>query len=173
MFTWQSHLGICSGDGRCLQAHEVVKLSLKRLAFSSPDLGGIAITSHLLLVEPRHMRSDDTRPGDIYVMAGGSNAKDVAVDLIVSFSMSSSTLLHSSKSADRVLMKGENIKFSHNLRNLESRQLSATQCFIPLVMKQCGRRGPHFEADLEGRGSGSRGPLFAACSKALSQSPRP
>ena len=33
MFTWQSHyLGRCGGDGRCLQAHEVVKLSLKRLA---------------------------------------------------------------------------------------------------------------------------------------------
>ncbi len=88
MFTWQSHLGRCGGDSRCLQAHAIVKLSLKRLALSNPDPGGIAIPSALLLIEPRHLRSDDSRPGDLYVMAGGSHAKDAALDLMISSSIS-------------------------------------------------------------------------------------
>jgi len=68
----------------------MVKLSLKRLALSNPDPGGIAIPSNLLIIEPRHLRSDDSRPGDLYVMAGGSNAKDVALDLMIFSSLTSS-----------------------------------------------------------------------------------
>ncbi len=146
MFTWQSHLGMCGGDGRCLQAHEMVKLSLKRLALSNPDPGGVAIPSNLLLIEPRHLRSDDSRPGDLYVMARGSYAKDASLDPMISSSLSSSTLLQPSKSADHVLRKGENTKFPKDLRNAEPLQPHATQRFIPLVMNQCGRRGAHFDA---------------------------
>ncbi len=119
LFTWQSHLERCGGDGRCLKAHEVVKLSLKRLALSNHDPGGVAIPPSLLLIEPRHLRSDDSRPGDLYVMAGGSHAKDAALDLMVFSSLSQFTLLHSSKSADYVLRKGENVKFVKDLRNAE------------------------------------------------------
>jgi len=32
VFTWQSHMGRCGGDGRCTHAHEVMKLATKRLA---------------------------------------------------------------------------------------------------------------------------------------------
>ncbi len=46
-----------------------------------PCPGGIAIPSNLLLLEPRHLRSDDSRPGDLYARAGGSQAKDAALDL--------------------------------------------------------------------------------------------
>ena len=45
LFTWQSHLGRCGGDGRCLQAHDIVKLFLKRLALSNADPGGVAVPS--------------------------------------------------------------------------------------------------------------------------------
>ncbi len=45
MSMWQSHLGRRGRDGRCLQAHEVVNLSIKRLALSIPDPGGVAIPS--------------------------------------------------------------------------------------------------------------------------------
>jgi hypothetical protein len=146
IFTRKSHLGRCGDDGRCLQAHEVVKLLLKRLALSNPDPEGVAIPSSLLLVESRQMRSDDSRHGDLYVMTGGSHAKDAALDLIVSSSLSQSTLLHSSKSADYVLRKEENVKFAKDLRNAEPLKTSNTQRFIPLVMNQCGRRGTHFQA---------------------------
>jgi hypothetical protein len=126
MFTWQSHLGRSGGDGRCLQTLEVVKLSLKRLALSNPDPGGVAIPSNLIIIDPRHLRSDDSRPGDLYVMASWIHAKDVALDLMVSSRLSLSTLLPSSKSANYVLRKGENTKFSKDLRNEEPLQLSAT-----------------------------------------------
>ena len=119
MFTWQFHLGRCGGDGRCLQAHEIAKLSLKRPVLSNLDPGGIAIPSSLILIEPRHVRSDDSRPGDIYVMAGGRHAKGDAMDLMVTSSITSSTLLDSSKSSDFVLRQAENIKFTKDLRNPE------------------------------------------------------
>ena len=67
-------------------------------------------------------------------MAGGSHAKDAALDLMVSSSLSQSTLLHSSKSADYVLRKRENVKFAKDVRNAEPLQTSNTQRFIPLVM---------------------------------------
>ncbi len=79
-------------------------------------------------------------------MAGGSHAKDEALDVMVSSSLSQCTLFHSSKSADCVLKKGENTKFAKDLRNAESLQTSDTQRFIPLVMNQCGRRGSHFQS---------------------------
>ena len=68
--------------------------------------------------------------------------------MMVSSSLSNSALLNSSKISDFVLRQGENNKFTKDLRNVEPLQLSATQRFIPLVMNQCGRRGPHFEATL-------------------------
>ncbi len=61
MHTWQSHLGRCGSDGRCLQAHEEVKLAVKRLALCNPNPGGIALPSNLLLIEPIRLRSDDSR----------------------------------------------------------------------------------------------------------------
>ena len=103
LFTWQSHLGRCGGDGRCLQAHEIVKLSLERLALSNADPGGVAIPSGLLLIEPRYLRSDDSRPGDMYAVAGGLHAKDAAMDLMVTSSLNISNLLHTSKSSDYAL----------------------------------------------------------------------
>jgi len=103
LFTSQSHLGRCRGDGRCFQAHEIVKLSLKRLALSNADPGGVAIPSGQLLIEQRHMRSDDSRPGYLYALAGGLHAKDAAMDLMVSSSLNISTVLHTSKSSDYAL----------------------------------------------------------------------
>jgi hypothetical protein len=70
------------------------------------------------------------------------------MDLMISSSLSNSTLLHSSKTSDYVLRQGENTKFSKDLRNAEPLQLSVTQCFIPLVMNKCDRRGAHFQATL-------------------------
>ena len=43
LFSWQSHMGRCGGDGQRTQAYEVVKMTIKRLALCNPDPGGIAI----------------------------------------------------------------------------------------------------------------------------------
>ncbi len=88
-----SHTWGDAGDGKCLQAHEILKLSLKRLALSCADTRGIAIPSNQLLIEPRHMRSDESRPGDLYEEAEGLHMKDVAMDLMVTSSLSKPTLL--------------------------------------------------------------------------------
>jgi hypothetical protein len=81
-------------------------------------------------------------------VTGGLHAKDAAMDLMVTSSLSKSTLLHTSKSFDYALKLVENKKFTSDLRNAEPLHLSATQRFIPLVQNQCGKRGPHFEATL-------------------------
>jgi hypothetical protein len=149
IFTWRSHLGRCGGDGRCMQAHEIVKLSLKRLTLFNSNPGGVAFPSNQLLIEPRHLRSDDSRPGDLYAIAGGLHAKYAAMDLMITSSLSKSTLLHTSKSSDYSLRIAENTKFTKDLRSTYPLQRSAAQRFIPLVLNQCRKRGPHFEATLK------------------------
>ena len=70
------------------------------------------------------------------------------MDVMISSSLTKSTLLHTSKSPDYTLRLAENTKFNNDLRSVTPLQLSSTQRFIPLVLNQCGRRGPHFEAML-------------------------
>jgi len=88
VFTWQSHMGRCGGDGRCItQAYEVVKLATKRLVLCKPDPGGVAVPSSRILIEPRHLRGDDSRPRDLNAIAGGHHAKDAAMDIMISSSL--------------------------------------------------------------------------------------
>ena len=47
--------------------------------------GGIVIPSNPLLIEPRHLRSEDSRPGDMYAVARGLHANDVAMDLVIGY----------------------------------------------------------------------------------------
>ncbi len=108
----------------------------------------MAIPSGQLLIEPRQQKSDDSRPVDLYAVARGLHAKDAAMDLMVTSSLSISTLLHTSKSSDYALSLTENKKFNKDLRSRELLQRSATLRFIPLVLNQYGKRGPHFEATL-------------------------
>ena len=91
MHTWQSHIGRCHGDERCLQDHKVVKLAVKRMELCNPNPGGVALPSNLLLIEPKHLRSDDSRPGDLYAIAGAHHANDATMDLVISSSLSKST----------------------------------------------------------------------------------
>jgi hypothetical protein len=58
MFSWQTSMGKCGGDKRCAQAHEVVKLHIKRMAMCNPDPGGTTIPPKQLILEARHLRSD-------------------------------------------------------------------------------------------------------------------
>ena len=148
LFTWQTHMGRCGGDGRQTQVHDVVKLAVKRLALCNPDPRGVAIPPNQLILEARHLRSDASRPGDLYAPAGGLHAKDDAMDVVLCTALSKSCLLHSSSSSDFTLRQAENNKFTKDMRNAEPLQHSTTQRFIPLAMNQCGRRGPHFEAIL-------------------------
>jgi hypothetical protein len=123
-----AHTGRCGGDGRCTQAHEVVKLATKRLALCNPEPVGIEVPSSQIGIEPRHLRSDDSRPGDLYVAPGGHHAKDAAMDIMITSSLSKSCLQQSSISSDFALRKAEYTKFPKDLRSNEpSIHLPATQ----------------------------------------------
>jgi hypothetical protein len=179
LFSWQTHMARCGGDGRRSHAHEVVKLAVKRLALCNPDPGGVAIPPNQLILEARHLRSDSSRPGDLYALAGGLHAKDTAMDVVIMSTLTKSCLFQSSSSSDFALRQAENNKFNKDLRNSEPLQFSATKRFIPLAMNQFGRRGPHFEAVLREhaslmikRPSGCRllqGPLAVPPTVALSK----
>jgi len=94
LFSWQTHMGRCGGDGRRTHVHEVVKLAVKRLVLCNPDPGGVAIPSNQLILEARHLHSDASRPGDLYALVGGLHAKDVSMDVVLNTALSKSCLLH-------------------------------------------------------------------------------
>ena len=71
----------------------MVKLAVKRLALCNPDPGGKRIPSNQLILEARHMRSDASRPGDLYAIVGGSHAKDAAMDVVICSTLSYEILL--------------------------------------------------------------------------------
>ncbi len=151
LFSRQSHMGRCGGDGRRNHAHEVVKMAVKRLALCNLDPGGIAIPPNQLIMETKHLWSDSSRPRDPYAVAGGQHAKDAVMDVVHISIVSKSCLLQSSTSSDFALRYAENNKFRKDLRNREPIQPSATQRFISLAMDQCRRRGPHFYAILRAK----------------------
>jgi hypothetical protein len=148
LFSWQSHMGRCGGDGRRNQVHKVMELAVKKLVLCNPDPGSIAIPPNQIILEAIYLRSDSSRPGDLYAIAGGLHAKDVAMDAVLTSTLSKSYILRSSTSSDFALQQAEGNKFIKDLRNREPLQLSATQRFIPLAMNQCELRGPHFDAIL-------------------------
>ncbi len=88
-----------------MQTHEVIKLATKRLVLCNPDPSGIAIPSSQLLIEPRHLRSNESRLGELYAIAGGMHAKDAAMDIVISSSLSQPCLQSSSTSSDYALLK--------------------------------------------------------------------
>ena len=100
----------------------------------NPDPGGTTIPPNQLILEARHLRSDSSRPGDLYAMAGGLHAKDATMDVVLVSILSKSCLLKSSSSSDYALRQAENNKFNKDLRNNEPLQLSATKRFIPLAL---------------------------------------
>jgi len=126
--------------------YEVVKLAVKRLVLCNPVLGGTAIPPNRLILEAKHLRSDSSHPGDMYAIADGLHAKDAVMGVVLTSTVSKSCLLQSSTSSGYALRQADGNKFRKDLRNREPLQLSATHQIIPRAMKQCGRRGPHFDA---------------------------
>jgi hypothetical protein len=91
LFAWQCHLGRCGGDGRRLQAHEVVKRALKDLVLSNSNPGGAAFPASSVLIEPPHLRRDKSRPGDIMALGRDVRRLDTAMDLVIAYGLTKST----------------------------------------------------------------------------------
>ncbi len=93
-----------------------------KAAFSmqpGPGDGG-AVPSCQILIEPKNVRSDDSRHGVLYDVAGGHHAKDAAIDdTMISSTLSQSCLQQSSTSSDYALRKVENTKFTKDIRSVD------------------------------------------------------
>ena len=115
LFAWQCHLGRCVGDGRRLQAHEVVKRALKDLVLSNPSHGGAAFPASSALIEPLHLRKDRSRPGDILALDRDVHRLDTAMDLVIASALQKSCSSSTHKSSDIVLKAAEKSKFGKDL----------------------------------------------------------
>jgi hypothetical protein len=118
IFTWQCHAGRCGGDGRRLQAHEVYKLAVKRLVLTSSSPGGSVFLAASVLTEPRHLRQDMSRPGNVYAMGNRMHKKDYVMGIIlITSAIKSSCLTHASKGSNFVIRDVESVKFRKDARS--------------------------------------------------------
>jgi len=126
----------------------VVKLALKRLVISCPTPAGCVFPSASFLVEPRHLRQDNSRPGDLYAIGHGMHRKDSVMDLVIASRLHKSCLPPSYKSSDYVIRNAENKKFKKDLRSTYPIHDFATRRLIPPAQNHLGLRG--------GRGGASK-----------------
>ena len=144
IFSWQCHAGRCGGDGRKLHAHEVFKLVVKRLVFTSSSPGGNAFPSASVLIEPMHLRYDMSRPGDVYAVGNGMHRKGIVMDIVITSALKQSCLLQSIKGSDYAIRKADSVKFRADDRSTGPIQSSSTRRLVPLALKHLGLRGGHF-----------------------------
>ena len=149
IFVWQAHMGRCGGDGRRIHSHEVVKLAMKKLVLSSSTPAGCVFPPSAVLIEPRHLRQDNSRPGDLYAIGQGMHMKDSVMDLVITSGLKKSCLHKSISSSDFVIRDAENKKFRADANSVGPVQHSATRRLIPLAMNHLGLRGAHFESVLK------------------------
>ena len=112
--------GGCGGDGRRLQAHEVVKMVVIRLVLTSSSPGGSVFPAAWVFIEPRHLRQDRSRPGDVYAIGNGMRRKDSVMDIIITSALKQTCLTHASKGSDHVIRAAESVKFRKDARSLGS-----------------------------------------------------
>ena len=139
----------CSGPGgRVLHVHEVLKLALKNLCLCHHDPGGVLCHSNSVDCEPRHLRHDGSKPGDLYRTVPGG-IKDVAMDVTTSSCTCPTNVVCASVNTDKHLRAAENVKFDKDLKSSYPLQASSSMRLVPLAVNQFGRRaGPHFQAFL-------------------------
>ncbi len=58
----------CGGDGHRLHAHKAVKAIMKNLVLPCSAPARCVYPAPILLIEPRHLRKDNSRHGDMYAI---------------------------------------------------------------------------------------------------------
>ena len=106
-------------------------------------------TAASVLIEPRHLRQDRSRPGDVYAIGNGMHWKDSVMDIIVTPALKQSCLTYASKCSDYVIRDTESVKFKAEARSTCPIQSSATRRLIHLTLNHMGLRGGHFQAMLK------------------------
>ncbi len=117
---------------------------MKKLVICSLTLAGCVLLAASVLVEPRHLRQDQSRPGDLYVVGHGRLRKDVAMGIVIAFASQPSCVLSSTRSSDYVIMQVEDMKFRRDASSTGPIRDSATRRLIPLALNHLGMRGGHF-----------------------------
>ena len=107
LLAWQCHLRRCGGDGKRLQAYEVVKRALGYLVLANPSPGGAAFPASSVLIEPLHLKRDITRPRDIMALGRDVPRLDTAMDLVIASALQKSCSTSTNKSSDIVLKAAE------------------------------------------------------------------
>jgi hypothetical protein len=130
IFAWQCHLGRCGGDGRRLQAHEVFKKIMRDVVLSNANPGGAAFPASNILIEPLHLRSDMSRPGDVLALGRDVHTMDTSMDLVIASDLTKSCLSSSSRSSDFVLKGAERVKFGKDRRSTYPIASSSTMRFV-------------------------------------------
>ena len=147
---WQAHGGRCGGKGgQALQQHETIKGAVKWHVFCGDDPAGpIFKDDKLVDYEERHLRNDNTKPGDVTASDPACPLQRKLVMDAVAKSCTSRTALRngSASSPDQIMHEGEGDKFSADSRSRQSLQTATSMRFIPLASNHLGRRGWHFEA---------------------------
>jgi hypothetical protein len=149
LFAWQCHLGRCGGDGKRLQAHEVVERTLRDLVLSNPNPGGVSFPGSSILIQPPHLRRDKFKPGEIMALGRDAHSLDTAMDLVIASGRTKSCLTSSCKSSDFVMKAAEKAKFMKDKNSVSPISASSTMRFVPLALNHFGLRGPHFQVVLK------------------------
>ena len=122
---------------------------MRDLVLSNSIPGGAAFPASSILIEPLHLRSDKSRPGDILALGRDVHRMDTAMDLVIASALTKSCLSSSSRSSDFVLKGAERAKFGKDRRSANPISSSSTMRFVPLALNHMGLRGPHFQALLK------------------------
>ena len=149
IFAWQFHLGRCGGDGRRLQADDLVKRALKEMILSIPNSGGAAFPASKILIESPHLRGDEPRLGDFMALGKDVQMLDTTMDIVIASGLTKSCVSSSCKSSDFVLKAAEKAKFVKDRKSVNPISSSRTMRFVPLALNHFGMRGPHFQAVLK------------------------
>jgi hypothetical protein len=116
---------------------------------SNPNPGGCAFPSASILTEPRHLRQDKSRPGDIVALGMGTFLKNIATDCVIFSGLEKSCLSNQDQSSDFSLGLVEKAKFKKDKRSSRHVASFATMRLTPLAMNHLVLRGPHFQAVLK------------------------
>jgi len=92
-------------------------MPVKRLVLTSSSPRGSVFPAASVLIEPRHLRQDGSRPGDVYAIRNGMHGKDSVMDIIDRSVFKQLCLSNTSKGSDYVLRVVEYVKFKKDARS--------------------------------------------------------
>jgi len=116
---------------------------MKKMGLSCPAPAECVIPTTYALVEPRHLRQDMSRPGDVYASGQGIHMTEAVMDIVITSELHKSCLFQTTLSSDFVIRDVENRKFISDANSSGLIQNSATGRFISLTLNHLGLRGGH------------------------------